>query len=182
MSRVSKIDFGGRDWAAHCQEQWLEDALNPRWPGPLRVAFVAYGRHAANGHAFLKQGELAKLLPLGMSADGLPASPTRSTLNRWIKTAVDYGFLDEGSKLLCLIVPSHRAQGGRGDPNAPCRRHPAKGKRPALGRHVSSKTSQQAPNVSTETSRSTAARFTLASSLSSALTADSTPDDLEVPA
>lgn len=129
MSRSPRIDFGGRDWAAHCQETYLTDALNPRWPGPLRVAFVAYARHKANGHAFLKQGELAKLLPLGVGDDGLMVTPTRQTLNRWIAVAIEHGFLAEGSKLLCLIVPAHRVQGGKGDPAADCKRHPRGGRR-----------------------------------------------------
>jgi hypothetical protein len=166
VTRSRKIEFPG-DWSAFAQEPWLEDALNPRWPGPLRVAFVGFGLHRANGHAFLKQGELAKLLPLGTGPDGLPVTPTRSTLNRWIKTAVEYGLLAEGSKLLCLIVPEHRVQGGRGDPNAPCRRHPARGKRATPERHVSDETSHRAPNVSDETSHPRAARFTLKPSLSS---------------
>lgn len=125
MSRKDdKINFGDLDWGAHCQPVFLEDALNPRWPGPLRVAFVAYGLHKANGHAYLKQGELASLLPLAVGEDGFPTLPSRQTLNRWIGVAVEHGFLDKGSKLLCLVVPSHRVQGGRGDKYAPCKRHP----------------------------------------------------------
>lgn len=163
-----KIDFEGRDWAAHVQDEWLEDALSSRWPGPLRVAFVAFGRHGANGHAFLKQGELAKLLPLGTGDDGLPIRPTRQTLNRWIKTAIEHGFLDDGSKVLCLIVPRHRAQGGRGDPDAPCQRHRTSGKRHSLERDVSRQTSPRAVNVSARTSLPRARRSTLTPSLSSA--------------
>lgn len=117
-----RIDFDGREWAAHCQEAWKDDAANPRFPLPLRVAFLAYGNHKANGHATFKQGEVARALAK-FDESGSPVLPARQAVYRAIQQAVDYGLLAEGSRALCLIVPNHRIQGGHGNPDAPCRRH-----------------------------------------------------------
>lgn len=122
-----KIDFAGRDWSAHCQEAWTTDALNPKFPGALRVAFAAYGRHAANGHAYFRPSELAKMLV--RQIDGEYVVPDRSTVWRYIRQAVDCGLLAPESKALCLVVPNHRVQGGRGAFDAPCKRHPKRGRR-----------------------------------------------------
>lgn len=110
-------------WSRHYQEPWAEDALNPAYPMPLRVAFLAFGRHRANGHATFRQGEVANVL--GHFDDhGTWVPADRRTVYRAIARAVEYGLLDEGSKTLCLVVPSHRIQGGMGSPETPCRRHP----------------------------------------------------------
>ena len=106
MSR--KVDFDGRDWAAHAQDHWLVMAGRPNFPDYLRVVFVAYGRHHANGHALLDRGELAYFL---VRQDG--TLPDRRIVWRAVREAVDLGFLVAGSQLLCLIVGSHDVQGGR---------------------------------------------------------------------
>jgi hypothetical protein len=90
---------------------------------PLRVAFLAFGRHRANGHAVFRQGEVSNVLGrFDDEGTWLPAD--RRTVHRAIQQAVRYGLLAEGSKALCLIVPSHRITGGMGSPETPCKRHP----------------------------------------------------------
>lgn len=115
MSR--KIDFAGREWSAHAQDHWLDLAGNPNFPDYLRVMFVAYGRHAANGHAVLERGELGYYL---VRRDG--TLPERRIVWRAVQEAMKLGYLAEGSQLLCLVVSSHDVQGGRGDQKARCRR------------------------------------------------------------
>lgn len=109
-------------WSRHYQEPWKEDAANPRYPLALRVAFLAFGSHRANGHARFKQGEVAKVLAR-VDESGDLVTPDRRTVYRAIQQAVDFGLLAEGSKALCLIVPSHRISGGLGDEDARCDRH-----------------------------------------------------------
>jgi hypothetical protein len=110
-------------WSRHAQGPWHNDALTPRFPLPLRVAFLAYGTHHANGHAKFKQGEIAKVLAR-LDEAGHPVPADRRTVYRAIQQAIEYGLLAEGSKALCLVVPSHRIAGGMGDEKAPCERHP----------------------------------------------------------
>jgi hypothetical protein len=114
---VRRIDFAGREWAAHAQDHWLEFAGNPNFPDYLRVTFVAYGRHAANGHARLERGELARYL---IRKGG--ALPDRKVIKDAVDHAVQLGHLASGSRLLCLVVNSDHIQGGVGDPNARCPR------------------------------------------------------------
>lgn len=119
MSRPQPFDG---PWAMHLQHAWHDDACNPRFPLPLRVAFLAYGTHRANGHAKFKQGEIAAVLGhLDESGHHVPAD--RRTVYRAIRQAVEFELLDESSKLLCLVVPRHRIAGGIGIANAPCSRH-----------------------------------------------------------
>jgi hypothetical protein len=114
-----RIDFAGRDWSAHAQDRWLEFAGHPGMADHLRIVFVAYGRHKANGHARLGQGELAHYL---VRKDG--TLPDRRTLWHALKKAVELGFLLPESRALCLVVSSEHVQGGTGNPDAPCnRRH-----------------------------------------------------------
>lgn len=115
MSR--RIDFAGREWAAHAQDHWLEFAGNPNFPDYLRITFVAYGRHAANGHARLDRGELAQYL---VRKDG--TLPERRIVWDAMNKAVRLGFLLPESRQLCLVVSSEHVQGGVGNPDAPCRR------------------------------------------------------------
>jgi hypothetical protein len=112
-----KIDFGGREWSAHAQDHWLEFAGNSNFPDYLRVTFVAYGRHAANGHAKLERGELARYL---LRKDG--TLPDRRTVWRAIDTAARLGYLLPESRQLCLVVSSHHVQGGKGNADARCTR------------------------------------------------------------
>jgi hypothetical protein len=132
-----KIDFNGRDWAAHAQDHWLDFAGNPNFPDYLRTVFVAYGRHAANGHAVLERGELAYFL---VRRDG--TLPERRIVSRAVQEAVNLGFLAEGSRLLCLVVSSHDVQGGRGNPTARCRRDHTR-----RGTNVRSDSGRFTPNV-----------------------------------
>ncbi len=116
MSR--KIDFGaGRDWSAHAQDHWLEFAGHPWFPDYLRVTFVAYGRHAANGHARLERGELARFL---VRKTGV--LPDHRTVWSAVQKAARLGYLLEESNALCLVVGSHHVQGGVGDPDRRCTR------------------------------------------------------------
>lgn len=115
MSR--KIDFDGRDWSAHAQDHWLEFAGNPNFPDYLRITFVAYGRHAANGHARLERGELAQYL---VRKDG--TLPDRRNLWSSLQKAIRLGYLMGHSQVLCLVVSSAHVQGGVGDPERRCRR------------------------------------------------------------
>ena len=112
-----KIDFQGRDWSAHAQDHWLDFAGNPNFPDYLRTVFVAYGRHAANGHAVLERGELAHFL---VRRDG--TLPERRIVWRAVQEAMKLGYLGDGSQLLCLVVSSHDIQGGRGNATTRCRR------------------------------------------------------------
>jgi hypothetical protein len=112
-----KIDFGGRDWAAHAQDYWLEFAGNPNFPDYLRIVFVAYGRHRANGHARLRPGELATYL---VRKDG--TLPDRRNIRHSIDRAIDLGYLMPTSRMLCLVVSSLHVQGGIGDPDRRCDR------------------------------------------------------------
>jgi hypothetical protein len=114
---VRRIDFDGRDWSAHARDHWLDFAGNPSFPDYLRTVFVAYGRHAANGHAVLDRGELAYFL---VRRDG--TLPESRVVWRAIQEAVKLGFLNDASQLLCLVVSSHDVQGGKGNPDARCRR------------------------------------------------------------
>ena len=123
--------MGEPAWARHFQEAWADDALNPIYPMPLRVAFLAFGRHRANGHAIFGQGEIANTLGHHDDVGGwVPAD--RRTVHRAITKAVSYGLLDSTSKALCLVVPKHRVAGGMGNPETPCRRHPATRTKTAL--------------------------------------------------
>lgn len=128
MSR--RIDFGGREWSAHAQDHWLEFSGNPNFPDYLRVVFVAYARHAANGHARLVRGELAQYL---VRKDG--TLPDRRGLWGSLQKAISLGYLLPESQALCLVVSSEHVQGGVGDPERPCRRDHTK--RPKAGTDLS---------------------------------------------
>lgn len=112
-----KIDFGERTWSAFPQDHWLDMAGNPNFPDYLRILFVAYGRHAANGHARLERQELAYFL---VRTDG--TLPDRRNVRRALQRAVSMGYLKPESNLLCLVVSRHDVQGGKGDASARCRR------------------------------------------------------------
>lgn len=107
--------------AAHAQDHWLHLAGNPNFPDYLRVTFVAYGRHAANGHARLEREELRFFL---VRRDG--TLPDRRAVTRAIARAVDLELINDTSNALCLVVPSHAVQGGQGNPDARCPRNHTK--------------------------------------------------------
>lgn len=163
--RAGKIEFGpGRTWTAHAQDHWLEFAGYPHFPDYLRITFVAYGVHKANGHALLNRGELAHYL---VRKDG--TLPERRVVWRAVQEAVRLGFLVEGSQQLCLIVTSHDVQGGKGDPDDRCPRDHTK--RPRV--NVRSDSGRFGANVRNDARRSSTnvrndcGRSTLSPSLSS---------------
>ena len=111
-------------WSIHYQQPWKDEAANPRLPMPLRVTFLALGNHRANGHANFRQQEVANAL--GRYDDsGTWVLADRRTVYRAIAQAIEWKLLEAGSRAMCLIVPKHRATGGPGDENEPCKRHPA---------------------------------------------------------
>jgi hypothetical protein len=70
-----------------------------------------------------RQGEVANVLGhFDQAGTWVPAD--RRTVHRAITQAMSYRLLAEGSKALCLVVPSHRIAGGMGSPDTPCQRHP----------------------------------------------------------
>ncbi len=109
-------------WSKHFHEAYLEDAANPKYPKAIRVAFLAYGTHKANGHARFKRREVGRLLG-EFDQQGTFVDADRYAVNRAINTAIEYGLLSPGSNALCLIVPGHRIQGHRGDADKRCDRH-----------------------------------------------------------
>src|SRR3954463_9343009 len=69
--------------------------VNPRQPLWLKVSYMAYSRVGANGCApFPKREELAKLL-----------GKRRQDIDRAIRTAIGYGFLEEASCAECVRPP-----------------------------------------------------------------------------
>ncbi|MGG5260825.1 hypothetical protein [Phycicoccus avicenniae] len=173
MSRgEKKIDFGERSWSAHAQDHWKEMAGKPRFPDYLRVTFVAYALHAANGHANLDRGELAYHL---VREDG--SLPERRVVWRAVQEAMKLGFLAEGSQLLCLVVSSHDVQGGKGSADRRCKRDHTK----RSGTNVRNDSGRFATNVrndarrSPENVRNNCGRSVLSpSSLSTTATTDKT--------
>jgi hypothetical protein len=109
-------------WTKHYQSAYLEDAANPKYPNAIRVAFLAYGTHKANGHARFKQREVAAVLG-AVDKVGTFEPASKYVVDRAIKTAIAYGLLAPESKALCLVVPGHRIRGHQGDPETPCSRH-----------------------------------------------------------
>lgn len=109
------------EWSGHYQQPFRDDAANPKFGMPLRVAFLAFGNHRANGHANFQRQEIAQVL--GKFDDQGTFQPAdRRTVNRAIQQAIEFGLLAEGSLALCLIVPQHRVFGGPGKEDAPCKR------------------------------------------------------------
>ncbi|MGY1672181.1 hypothetical protein [Geodermatophilus sp. SYSU D00710] len=113
-----------QSWARHYQHAWAEKAGNPGLPLWLRVACLAFGHHLGNGHATFGPGEV-RLTLTSVDRDGVLREPTSSDVSRAIKTAVRYGWLVEGSRARCLVVPGHAITGGRGvgTEHVPCREH-----------------------------------------------------------
>jgi hypothetical protein len=125
---MSAADPKRGHWSIHYQQAWKDDAANPRFSMPLRVAFMAFGNHRANGHANFRQEEIAKSLG-HFDEEGTFVPADRRTVHRAIQQAIEWGLLEEGSRALCLIVPAHRMTGGPGNPEDPCQRHDHRGRR-----------------------------------------------------
>jgi hypothetical protein len=113
-------------WTRHYQIEWENRAANPDTPMWARIICLAYGRHAANGHAIFHRGQLTWLLGTPPKGDKPFKRAQRQTVNNAIQTAVRYGWLDSGSCLECLVVPGHAIQGPQGKADAPCPVHERK--------------------------------------------------------
>lgn len=142
MKAGDKIDFAGRTWNAHRQDHWLEFAGNTNFPDYLRIVFVAYGRHKANGHARLERGELARYL---VRRNG--TLPERRVIWDAIQSAVSLGYLATDSRQLCLVVSSDHSQGGEGDPDEPCQRDHTRRRESAKNTKVRNDTGRFGSNV-----------------------------------
>lgn len=99
-------------WARHYQMPWRAKANDPKLPKWFRTVALAYGSHAANGHAAFGVGEVAEILGTVDRATGV-VSPDRD-VRKHIRLAVTYGLLAAGSSVRCLRVPAHAIEGGRG--------------------------------------------------------------------
>lgn len=99
-----------RVWARHYQDDWQARAGDPRLPYWLRMAALAYGCHADNGHARFKRGEVALILG-SLDRETGELRPF-ANVRREIARAVEYGWLEEGSYWGCLIVPAHSIRRG----------------------------------------------------------------------
>jgi hypothetical protein len=124
-------------WTRHYQSAWENRAANHKLPMWARVVSLAYGRHAANGHAVFPRAELTWILGTPPQALEPFKRAHRQTVTNAIATAVGYGWLAEGSCLECLVVPGHAIAGPHGNADAPCPVHERKTqskreKRPAL--------------------------------------------------
>lgn len=177
MSGKGRIDFGDRSWSAHAQDKWLLWAGSPDFPDHLRIMFVAYGKHRANGHARLEREELRFFL---VRRDG--TIPDRRTVTRGIARAVDLGLIHDTSNALCLVVSSHDAQGGQGDPDVRCRRDHTKRPQRTTTADVVTQPRTTTTSVVTRERTTTADVVTLCSgpSLSSPTPSDTAADRREV--
>lgn len=111
-------------WAKHRQSFWAEHAGNPRLPLWIRVSALAYGTHRRNGHAPFKTGEMAIVLTTVNTLTGEVYTPQPPNISKAIRTAMEYGFLAQGSGLRCLVVPPHAISGGLlGTERERCRHH-----------------------------------------------------------
>lgn len=134
MRKSPRLDEPEGYWTKHYQSAYLEDAANPAYPNAIRVAFLAYGEHKANGHARFKQREIANVL--GEMDDGTFVPASKYVVDRAIKTAISYGLLSPGSRALCLIVPGHRIRGHHGEADATCDRHQSTARRAHTTTHL----------------------------------------------
>lgn len=110
-----------RPWARHYQDEWQSKAGDRRLPKWLRVAALAYGSHANNGHARFKRGEIALVLAEVDQATG-EITPY-ANVGRAINDAIDYGWLDRESFWGCLVVPAHAIKKGTHGPRSECPIH-----------------------------------------------------------
>lgn len=110
-------------WARHYQAVWHERAGDPRLPYWLRVAALAYGSHAANGHAPFKPGQVGLVLGRVDSTTGEVHPLEKGSVQRAIRAAAEYGWLAPQSGSTCLVVPSHAVVGGVGRADVKCPVH-----------------------------------------------------------
>lgn len=111
-------------WAKHFQAVWHERSGDRRLPYWLRVASLAYGSHAANGHARFRPGEIALVLGCVDPVTGEVRPLDKHNVQRSIAKAIEFGWLDKTSGSLCLVVPGHAVAGGlRGRADAQCPQH-----------------------------------------------------------
>ena len=115
-------------WGRHYQSVWHERSGDPRLPHWLRVAALAYGSHRANGHAQFKAGQVGLVLGTVDAASGEVRPLDKGSVQRAIRTAVDYGWLAAGSGTRCLVVPGHAIAGGLGGADDDCPQHKAQAK------------------------------------------------------
>lgn len=114
-------------WVGQYQGEWQLRSANPNLPQWLRVVSLAYGSHRANGHA---------PFPTRAVADALgTVDPNTGELfpdvnvSKWIKAAVDNGFIARGSTARCLVVPGHTFNSAPGHPGEPCPWHDGRRRR-----------------------------------------------------
>jgi len=109
-------------WAKHFQSVWAERAADPAYPLWCRVAWLAFARHKADGHANFQRGQLGEIFG-GFGKDGFKPLDLNN-LQRAIRDAKKAGLLDGSSCAECLVVPAHAIQGGwGGSPDSPCPVH-----------------------------------------------------------
>lgn len=112
-----------KPWARHYQHAWHERTADDRLPLWLRVTFLAFGSHRANGHARFKPGEIAEVFGRLNPDTGEIVPEDKHNIQRAIRNAVSRGWLAEGSGSLCLIVPAHHIVGGPGYESEKCPLH-----------------------------------------------------------
>jgi hypothetical protein len=109
-------------WVKLGQQGCEDRARSLRQPLWLKVSYMAYSRVGANGCApFPKREELAKLL-----------GKRRQDIDRAIRTAIGYGFLEEASCAECLCPPGDFVESGMGSSRKECAVHPRDGTNYAL--------------------------------------------------
>lgn len=118
-------------WGRHFQSIWHERSADPRLPYWLRVSALAYGSHRANGHASFKPGQIGLVLGSVDTGTGEVRRLDKGSVQRAIRTAIDYGWLAERSGARCLVVPGHAIAGGLGRADDTCPQH----HRERQGRH-----------------------------------------------
>ena len=104
-------------WVKTSQQGWEYRARTLRQPLWLRVACMSYARVGANGHAGFRPGELARIL----------GDKHRQAIDRAVRTAIEYGWLDETSCSECLIPPGDFVEMSFGSSRKECVIHPSVG-------------------------------------------------------
>ena len=124
-----------KPWARHYQHEWQSRAGDRRLPYWLRIAALAYGSHADNGHARFKRGEIALILSDVDQTTG-EVRPHQN-VGRAIGDAVEYGWLEPDSYWGCLVVPAHAIKKGVHSSRSPCPIHVRRAKRESANRSLS---------------------------------------------